>query len=99
MLQERKRGEEEEEKKKKKPRAVDDDLYKIPPELLCQIPKKATELYILFLYFAILIIVYFLFNLYINKYFIFFSYSVELFLQRNLLKNFWTGCLCLSCMA
>ncbi|XP_074569581.1 uncharacterized protein LOC141826233 [Curcuma longa] len=55
--QERKRGEEKK-KKKKKPRAVDDDLYKIPPELLCQIPKK-----------------------------------------RNLLKNFWAGCLCLSCMA
>ncbi|XP_042431068.1 uncharacterized protein LOC122017501 [Zingiber officinale] len=54
LPQERKK----EEKKKNKPRAVDDDLYKIPPELLCQIPKK-----------------------------------------RNLLKNFWAGCLCLSCMA
>ncbi|RWW27143.1 hypothetical protein GW17_00008449 [Ensete ventricosum] len=39
------------EEKRRKPKAVDEDLYKIPPELLYQIPKKASDFFFFFFFF------------------------------------------------
>ncbi|CAD5186743.1 unnamed protein product, partial [Musa acuminata subsp. malaccensis] len=39
------------ERKRRKPKAVDEDLYKIPPELLYQIPKKASDFFFFFFFF------------------------------------------------
>jgi len=76
-------------KPSKVPKAVDEDLYKIPPELLYQKPKRVYSL----LFFSSLL----LFTNFIMKLRLVVS---AWFVQKRLLKNLWSGCLGLnSCAA
>lgn len=82
----------------RKPKAVDEDLYKVPPEMFDQMPKKASPSFQLqYIDSAMDLMICLETNFFPQISIIIFLLFI--LLQKKMLSNFCAWCLCLNCIA